>query len=93
VSAWSPGREVRVTVDHSGILTDIEFEEKALITSPLALSRAVTATVQRALADLQQKVLDVARDVAGEDSDLALSVEREYRSAFERRLPPERPEA
>jgi hypothetical protein len=80
---WSPGREVCVTVDHSGQLRDIIFSERAERTSTLRLSGIVTTTIRRALAELQSTVVvQVARDAAGEGSPLALSVENQYRSAF-----------
>ena len=86
VSAWSPGREVCVTVDHSGQLSDVAFEDRALQTSPIALGRIVTTTIRRALADLQTKVAEVARETAGKSSPMALAVEDQYRTSFERHL-------
>ena len=85
-TAWSPGREVRVTVDHGGQLSDIVFEDRAMATAPAALGRIVTTTIQRALAALQVQVIEVARATAGEGSPMALSVENEYRTSFERSL-------
>ena len=82
-SVWSPGREVCVTVDHSGQLSDIAFEDRALRTSPIALGRIVTTTIRRALAELQIKVATVTRETAGEGSPLALAVESQYRTSFE----------
>ena len=85
-SVWSPGREVCVTVDHSGQLHDITFSERAERTSTLRLSGIVTTTIRRALAELQSTVAQVARDTVGEGSPLALSVENQYRSSFESSL-------
>ena len=85
-SVWSPGREVCVTVDHSGQLSDIAFEDRALQTSPIALGRIVTMTIRRALAELQVKVAKVTREIAGEGSPMALAVENQYRASFERHV-------
>jgi len=82
VTVWSSRREVCVTVDHAGQLSDVVFEDRALVTSPLELGRVVTTTIHRALAELEAKVVQVARATAGEGSALALSVEHEYRAAF-----------
>lgn len=86
VSAWSPGREVCVTVDHSGQLSDVTFEDRALRNSPIALGRIVTTTIRRALADLQAKVVEVTRETAGEGNLMALAVENQYRTSFESHL-------
>jgi len=86
VTVWSPRREVCVTVDHRGLLRDIVFEERALSITPLALGTIVTTTIHRALATLQDRVIAAARAAAGPGSPMALAVENEYRTVFERPL-------
>lgn len=60
VSRWSPGREVLVTLDSTGMLSDVQFAEAARERSAPALSRAVLTALRGAFDDLQARVAEVA---------------------------------
>lgn len=78
VAVWSPGHEVRVVVDHTGRLHDLEFDPKALSTPPAALGAATTAAIRRALDRLGREVERIANEVAGEGTPMAASLLATY---------------
>ncbi|HIZ34526.1 MAG TPA: hypothetical protein H9815_02020 [Candidatus Ruania gallistercoris] len=63
VEVWSPRREVRVVLDQSGLLTDLEFAEWAPTESPGSLGRAV----QKAHDDALLKWRDAMDAIADEE--------------------------
>jgi hypothetical protein len=83
VVQWSPGREVSVTLDHAGLLVDLEVTERALATSPLALSRIVTATAAAALRRLPDEQQSAVTAVVGEDDALGSSAVAHVRAVVD----------
>ncbi len=86
VAVWSPGHEVRVVVDHTGRLHDVEFDAKALSTPVSVLSAATTTAIRRALDRLAREAERIAKEVAGEGTPMAASLLATY-------APLRRPEA
>lgn len=82
VERWSPGRELRVVVDHAGMLRDVEVTDRALETGPNALGRLLMSTLRAARATLRESAISAAVEVEGRDSPLARSLTQEYRSAL-----------
>ena len=87
VSVWSPARDVRVTVDHAGLLADLELTDKALDASPLSLGRTITATLRTALRRLEEQAVATAVEHVGAGDGLTASVTATYRL-----VPPEEDE-
>lgn len=82
VERWSPRRELRVVVDHAGMLRDVEVTDLALELGPNALSRLLMETLRGARATLRERAIAAAVDVEGRDSPLARSLSQEYRTAL-----------
>jgi hypothetical protein len=82
VTEWSPGREVAVTVDHAGLLADVQFTDRALAASPLSLGLTITSTVRRALTRLESEVEEAVVAAVGEDDPLGRSAVQHYRTAL-----------
>lgn len=82
VSRRSPGGEVRVVVDHAGLLRDIEFSSGALDLTHTDLSRLIMTTVREARALLRTAAADVAVEHLGASDSLARSLTKEYRTIF-----------
>jgi hypothetical protein len=59
-TVWSPGREVRVTVDAAGLLREVEFSDRALRASALTLGPVVTRTITAARAQVAEAVEEAA---------------------------------
>ncbi len=83
MAVWSPGHEVRVVVDHTGRLHDLEFDPKALSTAPAALGAATTAAIRRALDRLGREVERIANEVAGVGTPMAASLLATYAPLLE----------
>lgn len=66
--SWSPGKEARVTIDSSGLLTDIEFSTIARTASPQRLARAVLAAHDAAMAEWLGKVREFVAEEYDENS-------------------------
>lgn len=81
VTRWSPGREVRVTIDSAGLLQDVEFTEASRTRSAARLSRLLLTALHAATEDLRAGVAQVAAEHAGPD-DLARTLVAEYDSAL-----------
>lgn len=81
VTRWSPGREVRVVVDHAGMLRDVEFTPEAFDYDHASLSRILMAALREARARLREDALRVAA-ASGAGETLARSLGKEYRAAF-----------
>lgn len=69
VEMWSPGREVRVTVDATGLLTDVHLSERALRASALSLGSIIVRTAAAARAEAGRRVEAAASDTLGADDD------------------------
>ncbi|PFG34427.1 YbaB/EbfC family nucleoid-associated protein [Sanguibacter antarcticus] len=82
VDRWSPHRELRVVVDHAGMLADVEITERALGLGPHALSRVLMDTLRGARATLREAAIAAAVEVEGRDSPLARSLSQEYRTTL-----------
>ncbi|GIG22546.1 hypothetical protein Cch01nite_32700 [Cellulomonas chitinilytica] len=82
VTEWSPGREVAVTLDHAGLLVDVEFTERALAASPLSLGLTITSTVRRATARLLVDVEEAVTAAVGADDPLGRSAVQHYRTSL-----------
>lgn len=80
VKAWSPGKEARVTIDSSGLLSDIEFSAVARRTSPQRLARAVIAAHDTAIQQWGERVREFVaeeyRHNPAEGEAMLASVER-----------------
>lgn len=86
IEAWSPRREVRVELDGSGTMRDIEFADSAPSGSPLALSRAVQAAHDAALRDLNEQVQQIAEERLADQPELRDSLQTTYGQAISARL-------
>ena len=82
VERWSPRRELRVVVDHAGMLRDVEVTDLALELGPNALGRLFMATLRAARATLRESAIAAAVEVEGRDSPLARSLSQEYRTVL-----------
>lgn len=82
VERWSPRRELRVVVDHAGMLRDVEVTDRALELGPNALGRVFMATLREARATLRESAIAAAVEVEGRDSPLARSLSQEYRTVL-----------
>lgn len=82
VHAWSPARDVRVTLRSTGLLAGLELSERALEGSMPALGRTITATVRAALGQVEGTVGRAVADAVGESDPLARSVRARYRDTF-----------
>jgi DNA-binding protein YbaB len=90
VSRWSPGREVRVTLASSGLLVDVEFDERAQLRTAAVLSRAVLTALRGAMDDLRSRVSEIAADHDGQDG-MAASLVASYDRALSEPLAEYRP--
>lgn len=67
-TAFSPRRELSVTVDASGRLVDMELSDAALDLRAKDLSRLIVTTAQAATRDAGQQATELAAAAFGEDS-------------------------
>lgn len=81
-SAWSRGREVRITVGPDGLVQDAEFTEDALELTPRALAAATLAAHDGALALLRAAVEDAVAAAPPSVRSLADEVAAGARSAL-----------
>lgn len=82
VSRRSPDGAVRVVVDHTGLLRDVEFSAAALDLSHTDLSRLVMTTLREARALLRTAATRAAVEHVGSNDSLARSLTKEYRTTF-----------
>ncbi|GAA3809380.1 YbaB/EbfC family nucleoid-associated protein [Cellulomonas soli] len=82
VSVWSPGHEVAVTVDHTGLVVDLEFTDRALDRGPAALGETITRTARSALEQLAVQAEEQVVDAVGEGDALGRSAIAHYRSSL-----------
>jgi hypothetical protein len=73
----SPARDVRVVVDASGLLQELELTERALDASALELGRTIVATLGAARAALAARLDEVADEVGGSQDPALLASFRE----------------
>lgn len=79
-SVWSAGRLVRATVASSGLLTDLEYAERASTIPPTRLADLTLETVRRAMAAVQDRVVEITSSEVG--GDMGDAVAAQYRVAF-----------
>lgn len=78
VERWSPRRELRVVVDHAGLLTDVEFTDTAMTMGPNGLARLLMSTVREARALLRESAVAAAVELLGPGAPMARSLSAEY---------------
>jgi DNA-binding protein YbaB len=85
----SPDGAVRVTVDSSGVVTDLVLSDRALQLRPQQLSTQILDVMRRAQSRLTGQVAQVMQQTVGEDRATVQSVVASY----EQRFPEPPPEA
>lgn len=85
----SPGGGVRVTVDSTGVPTDIYFAETSRGEDPARLAADVMATMRRAQAKLTQRVGDLVHDLTPDGDEVSQNI----MAGFQRRFPGRPPAA
>jgi hypothetical protein len=79
VEQWSPARDVRVVVDASGLMQDLELTERALGASSLELGRTIVAALTTARAALAVRLDEVADEIDGpQDTALVTSFREQH---------------
>lgn len=79
VDQWSPARDVRVVVDASGLLHDLELTERALDASAMQLGRTIVAALTAARTALALRLDEVADEVGGpRDAALVASFREQH---------------
>ena len=73
-AAWSPGREVRVTVGPDALIQRVEFTAGAPRSGPRSLAAATLDAHRRALTLLRASVEDAVADAPASVGDLAGAV-------------------
>lgn len=76
--ASSPGREVTLSADVSGRITELEFDTSALSLSTRDLATAVLAAVDLAQRTAAKQVLAMTDEAFGEGSGISQQVRQEY---------------
>jgi hypothetical protein len=88
-SATGADRAVRVTVASSGIVTDLELDDRVQRMSGAELSEEILRVMRRAQAGLADRVVEAVRDTVGEDTETGRAV----LASYGRRFPAEPDEA
>ncbi|WP_444662413.1 YbaB/EbfC family nucleoid-associated protein [Cellulomonas sp. CW35] len=73
-SAWSAGREVRVTLGPDALIQGVEFTPHAMRTAPRALAAATMDAHRRAVALLRASVDEAVREAPASVGDLSGAV-------------------
>ncbi|MEV6244342.1 YbaB/EbfC family nucleoid-associated protein [Lentzea sp. NPDC051838] len=81
-AASSPDRSVTVVAGPGGSILNVEFRPEALRLSPQALSRAVTATIQQAVAQSARASAELVQQFAGDQIDIAARVNKVQEDVF-----------
>ncbi len=90
VTADSPNGEVRVTVDSSGGLCDLELREPASRLDRRALARLIMDTSRKAQGLMARQVSQLAEETMGRDSGAASFISSTYTQKFP--MPPDQDE-
>jgi DNA-binding protein YbaB len=85
VSASDSDQAITVTVNGSGVMTDLQLTVEAGRLPMDQLARTILKTMHTAQASLAEEVASIAAETAGPDSETARAVI----SSFERRFPPQ----
>jgi len=80
VSVWSAGREVRVAVASTGLLSEVEYTVRSEQLGEQALARLTLSTVKAAMVSLTEKIAEAA-ETSG-DPAVASAICAEYVSAL-----------
>ena len=78
--AYSPRRELAVTVDASGRLVDVELSDAAMDLRARDLSRLIVATAQAAQRDAGQQAVAMASEAFGDQSPVVARLRDELDS-------------
>lgn len=81
-AATSPDRAVTVVAGPGGSILNVDFRPEALRLSPQALSRAVTATIQQAVAQSARASAELVQRFAGDQIDIAARVNKVQEDVF-----------
>ncbi|HEX8864947.1 MAG TPA: YbaB/EbfC family nucleoid-associated protein [Lentzea sp.] len=81
-AASSPDRSVTVVAGPGGSILNVELRPEALRLSPQALSRAITATIQQAVAQSARASAELVQQYAGDQIDIAARVNRVQEDVF-----------
>jgi DNA-binding protein YbaB len=81
-AATSPDRTVTVVAGPGGSILSVEFRPEALRLSPQALSRAVTTTLQQAVAQSARASAELVQRYAGDQIDIAARVNKVQEEVF-----------
>ncbi|GGU84054.1 YbaB/EbfC family nucleoid-associated protein [Lentzea flava] len=87
----SPDRAVTVVAGPGGSILNVEFRPEALRLSPQVLGRAVTGTIQQAVAQSARASAELVQRFAGDQIDIAARVNKVQEDVFG--APPELPPA
>ncbi|TDE93872.1 hypothetical protein EXU48_10355 [Occultella glacieicola] len=92
IESWSPQRDVKVVIDSTGLIQDVEFTEAATRSSPLALNLSLMRAHDDALRRLAAQVEEIAADELGDSPELREQLQGTYRNGLPARIfdaPPE----
>lgn len=81
VELWSPGRQLRVVLEHTGVLAEVQYAESAMGLSPMALAQLTMRTMRLAMAELLRRVDAIALETG--DPGLAQLYETSYHSTLD----------
>ena len=81
VTAESPDGAVRVTVDSTGVPTELAITERGRGADPRALSAALMSTMHRAQAQLRERVSELTSATVGDDGP-GNDIVAQYRERF-----------
>lgn len=82
IQEWSPRREVMVSIDRSGLITDVVYADSAPTTSPMALARGIQHAHDQALRRLEDLATQIAEEELAADDTLRESMVGTYRQAL-----------
>lgn len=84
-SAWSRGREVKVTVAANGLLQNVEYAEKADGMNASTLAALTLTTIRQAMAEVQAKIdeiVEVAAPASADAAGVAAQIRASYHDTF-----------
>jgi len=81
-TAASVDGSVKATVSASGVLTDLDLDDRVQRLAGADLARLILTTIGRAQAQLTGQVADVVRDTVGSDSETGRATVDSYAQRF-----------
>lgn len=93
VTETSPDGLITVTVNSTGLLTELRISERATGMPGPRTAAAVMATMRRAQSRVVDRVAEVMRTTIGDDTTMVDAVLADYRGKFAAPVTPARPEA